>query len=285
MTVQVFLNGRFVPEKRAVVSVFDRGFLYGDGLFEAVLVHHGKLFRWTEHLERFHHGAVMLDIKVPFAPKKLRIIANELIQRNKVSTAILRLALSRGVGARGYSPKGADMPTSVMSVHPLGALASDRTRWNLVASSQRLPAGEPLAQFKNCNKLPQILARAEADQAGAEEALLLNTDGFVVEGTTSNLFWIERGTVCTPPLSSGILPGVTRAVILEICLTLKIKTREASVTLPKLKRMDGVFLSMTSRGVVGVLSLDGERLKQSPLVERIAMAYGKIVETETGGHG
>ena len=280
--MQIFLNGRFVPEKRAVVSVFDRGFLYGDGLFEAVLVHHGKLFRWPEHLERFQHGAAMLKIKVPFAPKKLRTFADELIRRNKVPTAILRLALSRGVGARGYSPKGAHTPTLVMSVHPLGALASDRTRWKVVASSQRLPAGEPLAQFKNCNKLPQILARAEADEAGAEEALLLNTDGFVVEGTTSNLFWIERGTVCTPPLSAGILPGVTRSVILEICRVLKIKARETSITLPKLKRVDGVFLSMTSRGVVGVLSLDGKRLKQSPLVERFAMEYWKVVEAETG---
>ena len=280
--MQVFLNDRFVPEKRAVVSVFDRGFLYGDGLFEAVLVHHGKLFRWTEHLERLEHGAAVLNIKVPFAPKRLRAFAGELIQRNKSSTAILRLALSRGVGARGYSPKGANTPTLVMSVNPLSALASDQMRWKLVASSQRLPAGEPLAQFKNSNKLPQILARAEADEAGAEEALLLNTDGFVVEGTTSNLFWVERETVCTPPLSAGILPGVTRAVILEICRALKIKTRETSITLPKLKRMDGVFLSMTSRGVVSAQSLDGKRLKQSPLVKHIAAAYWKIVELETG---
>lgn len=281
--MQIFLNGRFVPEKRAVVSVFDRGFLYGDGLFEAVLVHRGKLFRWAEHLERFSRGAAMLKIKVPFGPKKLRALAEELIRRNKVSSVILRLTLSRGVGPRGYSPKGARFATFVMSLHPLSASASGQASWKVVASSQRLPAGEPLAQFKNCNKLPQILARAEADEAGAEEALLLNTDGFVVEGTTSNLFWVKRDTVCTPPLSAGILPGVTRAVVLEICKSLRINNREANVSLPKLKRMDGVFLSMTSRGVVSVQSLDGKRLKQSSLVEGLAAAYWKIVEAETEG--
>ncbi|HEX4342886.1 MAG TPA: aminotransferase class IV [Verrucomicrobiae bacterium] len=279
--MQIFLNGRFVPEKRAVVSVFDRGFLYGDGLFEAVLVHHGKTFRWEEHLQRFGHGARMLNIKIPFAAKKLRAFADELIRRNKVSSGLLRLGLSRGVGMRGYSPKGANTPTFVMSLYPLRALASDRTQWKVVSSSQRLPAGEPLAQFKNCNKLPQILARAEADEAGAEEALLLNTDGFAVEGTTSNLFWMERSVVCTSPLSSGILPGVTRALVLEVCKSLRIKTREASITLPKLKQAEGVFLSMTSRGVVGVRSLDGKRLKQSPLPERIADGCWKIVERET----
>ncbi len=293
-----------------MVSVFDRSFLYGDGLFETLLVANGKPFRWTQHLERLRRGAEFLGIKLPFAPGRLRRVAGELIAKNKMPEALLRLTLSRGVGRRGYSPKGADRPTLVMSLHPApGSWSSSfslspstlkrelqpaqRTepivapgaplspRWNLITASLRLPANEPLAQFKTSNKLPQVLARGEAEAAGADEALLLNTDGFVVEASTSNLFWMDRDTVCTPPLASGILAGVTREAVLEICKALRLKTRERNVTPGKLKRMDGVFLSLSSWGVVEARSLDGRALKQSPVVDQIRRAYQEFVRTET----
>ena len=191
----VFLNGEFVPEERAVVSVFDRSFLYGDGLFETMLVRRGRPFRWEQHMDRLRSGADFLGIKIPFGCKALEAFAANLIVQNKMPDALLRLTLSRGVGARGYSPKGADKSTLVMSLHPFSP-AQAGAKWKLVTSSFRLPAKESLAQFKTCNKLPQILARAEADAAGADEALLLNTDGFVVEASSSNLFWIQGDTVC-----------------------------------------------------------------------------------------
>ncbi|HXE41467.1 MAG TPA: aminotransferase class IV, partial [Candidatus Baltobacteraceae bacterium] len=226
----VFLNGKFVPEERAVVSVFDRAFLLGDGLFETMLIFNGKPFRWQQHMERLQRGAKFLKIKLPFTAGQLRKAVDKLITKNKMQDALLRVMLSRGVGQRGYLPKGANSPTLVMSLHPAPELDFENPpRWKLMASSFRLPADEPLAQFKTCNKLPQILARVEADDAGADEALLLNTDGFIVEGAGSNLFWIERNMVCTPPLAAGILSGVTRLVVLEICRKLKISVREKNI--------------------------------------------------------
>jgi aminodeoxychorismate lyase len=295
----VFLNGRFVPEEQAVVSVFDRGFLYGDGLFETLRVFNGKPFRWKQHLERLQRGAEFLKITLPFAAEALRAFAGELIVKNQMPDSLLRLTLSRGVGVRGYSPQGAEHPALVMSLHPSpGAPASGpappgRFRrhagsetgapqaWKLITSSFRLPAGEPLAQFKTCCKLPQILARAEADAAGADEALLLNTGGFVVEAAGSNLFWIEGGAVCTPSLASGVLPGVTRAAVLEICRSLGFRCRESGVTSEKLKRSEGIFLSLSSWGVVAAKSLDGEALKQSPLIGQLRLAYRDLVRSET----
>ena len=282
MAKLVFLNGQFVPEDQAVVSVFDRGFLYGDGLFEVIPVFNGKPFRWEQHLERFSHGAGLLKIKPPFASVELRNFTDQLIGKNQMPDALLRFSLSRGVGLRGYSPKGADAPTFVMTLHPLpGTSAQEPPQFKLVTSSLRLPVGEPLAQFKNANKLPQILARAEADDAGADEALLLNTDGNVVEGTTSNLFWIEGETVCTAPLASGILPGVTRSVVLEICGSLGLKTDERNITSPQLAQTDGVFISLSSWGVVAAQSLDGGTLKSSQLVGKIRRAYWELVQAET----
>src|SRR5215471_4599082 len=214
----VFVNGRFVSEEQAMVSVFDRGFLYGDGLFETLTVSNGRPFRWQQHWERFESGARFLNISPPFHAEEIYRFVGELIRLNKMPEALLRLTLSRGVGLRGYSPKGAELPSVVMSLHPAPALDPDRMpQWNLITSTIRLPAKEPLAQFKTCNKLPQILARAEADANGTQEALLLNSDGFVVEATNSNFFWVQGNTVRTSPLISGILPGVTRAVVCEIC--------------------------------------------------------------------
>src|SRR5439155_8109377 len=133
----------------------------------------------------------------------------ELIARNNVPEGLLRLTVSRGVGLRGYSPKGADRPTTALSLHPLPEMDAEKPpQWRVVVASPRLPANEAVAQHKTCNKLPQILARSEADAAQADEALLLNTSGFVVEGASSNLFWVDRGSVCTAPLISGILAGV-----------------------------------------------------------------------------
>ena len=280
--MQIFLNGQFVTEERAVVSVFDRGFLYGDGLFETILVLNGNPFRWATHLARLQRGAIFLKIKLPFSPDKLRKFAAELIANNQMPDALLRLTLSRGVGVRGYSPKGANQPTLAMTLHPAPKVAVENPlRWKLVTSSFRLPASDPLAAFKTANKLPYVLARAEADAAGADEALLLNKNGFVVEAATGNLFWIERGTICTPPLDAGILPGVTRAAVLEICRALRIPTQEK---LPRVKDLffaGGVFLSMSSWGIVEAITLDGRKLNRDVCVKTIQQSYKKLLRAET----
>ncbi len=280
----VFLNGRIVPEEQAVVSVFDRSFLYGDGLFETMLVRNGKPFRWEQHLERLSAGAAFLGIRLPFSSDDLRAAAAKLIEQNQQLNALLRLTLSRGVGPRGYSPKGADQPCLVMSVHPfvVPETEKDAPRWKLIVASPRLPANEPLAHFKTCNKLTQILARAEADRAGADEALLLNTDGFVVEGSSSNFFWIEGDTLCTPPLASGILAGVTRAAILDICESLRISVEEKNILPAQLKNASGMFLSLSSWGVVEAASLDGLDCCTSPLIPRLQKAYRELVDSECG---
>jgi aminodeoxychorismate lyase len=280
----VFLNGELVPEDRAVVSVFDRCFLYGDGLFETLRVRNRIPFLWAEHFERLEQGAEFLGIPLPFSSEALREFADQLLTENQMADALLRLTLSRGVGTRGYSPKGAERPFLVMTLQPAPRLDLENVpRWRLATTSFRLPAKEPLAKFKTCNKLPQILARAEAESTDAHEALLLNTNGHVVEAASSNLFWIEDGTVCTPPIASGILPGITRMVIEEICHPLRLRFREALLAPEQLRRVQGVFLSLSSIGIAEAVSLDHRNLPQSPLTPQIYLAYLKLLKAETGG--
>jgi len=272
----VFLNGQFVPEEQAVVSVFDRGFLYGDGLFETMRVYRGRPFLWEEHMRRLKHGAELLKIRIPFSLDELRRQTDRLVEQNKMPESLLRLSLSRGVGPRGYSPQGADNPSLVMALHAAPVIdPANPPRWRVITSSVRLPAGELLAQVKTCNKLPQIIARTEADGAGAQEALLLNTDGEIAEASSSNLFWIERGVVCTPPLSSGALPGVTRDLVLDLCRKLGLDNLEAGIAPGGLKQAEGAFLSLTSWEIVEITRVDDEVLGQSPLVGKIREAYRK----------
>jgi branched-chain amino acid aminotransferase len=276
----VFLNGKLVPEEQAVVSVFDRGLLYGDGLFEAVRVFNGKPFRWDQHLERLQRGADFLRIRIRQPLEALRGFADQVVARNQMPDSLLRIVFTRGVGPRGYSPKGADRPTMVMSLHPAPARPQEVFGWRLVTSTVRLPANEPLANFKTCNKLAQVLARAEADAAGANEALLLNTEGSVVEGSSSNLFWIEQGTVYTPPLAAGILPGVTRAVVMDLCRTAGLTLLEGKTTPERLRASEGLFLSLTSAGIAEAITLDGRTLARSAAVTRLHAAYWDLLVAE-----
>ncbi len=278
----VFLNGRFVSEDQAVVSVFDRSFLYGDGLFETMRVCRGKPFRWSQHMERLTGGAKFLKMKLPHTPEEIRGWAAELIARNQLPESILRLTLSRGVGVRGYSTKGADHPMLVMSLHPLPAGDSQSpSRCRVLTSSFRVPDGEPLTNFKTCNKLPQILARAEAEASSADEALLLNTRGEVAEAASSNLFWIRNGVVCTTALTGGVLAGVTRAVVLEVCRGLGLSTKECSILPDEFLRVEGAFLSSCALGVIGVAELDGVKLGQSVVTERLRRAHQRLLEDES----
>jgi aminodeoxychorismate lyase len=275
----VFLNGKFVAEEKATVSVLDRGFLYGDGLFEGVLFKRGRPFRWFEHMNRMAEGIEFLKLTVPYTPKQLEQFALELVKRNRMADCILRLSLSRGITARGYSPRNAIRPAIVMTVHPLPSLDEKKTpRWRVITASLRLPVNDPLTRFKTANKLIQVLARAEADAADAQEAILLNSAGYLAEGTTSNIFWVKNNEVFTTPLSSGALPGVTRGAIIELCVTMKLKCREKKARPAALHQADGAFLTMTSMGVIEIASLDKRPLRRSPLVTKIWAGYRELVE-------
>lgn len=277
----VYLNGQFVAESDAKVSVFDRGFLYGDGLFETVAVHNGKPFRWKQHIERLRKGAAFVGIALPLNENGFNDVARELLHRNRVVEGILRIAVSRGVGARGYSPKGADSPTLVLSTHPAPAKpASGLLQWNVVTSPYHVAACDPLLLIKSASKLLNVVARAEAEARGADEALLVNTDGHVAEAASSNLFWIEQGTVCTPPLDAGALEGVSRGLVLEICRGLKIPVELRRSSASDLAKADGVFLSNSGLGLVEVVSIDGKPVNRSPLVARLAESYGLQVLAE-----
>ena len=274
----VFLNGKFVAAADAVVPLNDRGFLLGDGLFETVRVANGRPFRFAQHLERLARGADFLKIQLPFAPKEIQKFAAQLIEKNNLPEAVLRLTLTRGAGARGYSPKNAGSPTFAMTLHPLPPANLDEPlQWSLITSSFRIPAGDALAAFKTTSKIMNVLARAEAEEQGADEALLLNTNGEVAETAGGNIFWIYQEKVCTVPTGRGVLPGITRAVVLEICQALGLATNKCVIKPEQLRNAAGIFITQSALGIIPVAAFDGMPVAPSPLVDQIAVAYHEML--------
>jgi branched-chain amino acid aminotransferase len=272
----IFLNGQFVPEAEAVVRVNDRGFLYGDGLFETMRVVNGKPFRMAQHLERMMRGAEFLKIKPPFTPRELEKFAEQLIEQNQMPDAVLRVTLTRGPGTRGYTPAAAGSPTIVMTLHAAPSL-ENHAGWSLVTSSFRIPAADPLSSFKTTSKLLNVLARAEAAEKGADEALLINTNGEVAETASGNLFWVYDEKICTTPTGRGVLPGITRAIVLEICQVLGLQTNKRVIKPEALRNSTGLFVTQSAFGIVPVASFDGGPVVSSPLVDQISSAYDEML--------
>jgi len=272
----VFLNGQFLREAQAVVPVNDRGFLLGDGLFETMRVVAGRPFRFAQHLERMTRGADFLKIKPPFTPKELEKFATQLIEQNKMPDAILRLTLTRGPGKRGYTPDSENRPTVVMSLHAAPPLEK-HVEWTLITSSFRIPASDPLSSFKTTSKILNVLARAEAKEKGADEVLLINTNGEVAETASGNLFWVYQDNICTVPTGRGVLPGITRAIVLEICQSLGLQTNKRVIKPEALRNSQGIFVTQSAFGIVPITTFNGEPVAPSPLVDQISGAYNEML--------
>jgi branched-subunit amino acid aminotransferase/4-amino-4-deoxychorismate lyase len=223
-------------------------------------------------------GADFLKIKCPFTPKELQDFAGQLIKKNKMTEAVLRVTLTRGPGERGYTPPTDSQPTVVMTLHTAPPMAvKNPVSWRLVTSSYRIPAGDPLSAFKTANKLIYILARMEAVEKDADEALLINTNGEVAETASGNLFWVYQDNICTVPTGRGVLPGITRAVVLEICRTLGLPTNRHVIKPGALRNSEGIFITQSALGIVPVATLDGEPVAPSPLLDPVLRAYHEML--------
>jgi branched-subunit amino acid aminotransferase/4-amino-4-deoxychorismate lyase len=281
--VHVFLDGEFVPRERAMIPIDDRAFLYGDGLFETVPVHGGVPFRWEAHMERLWQGFDLFRLKLGYTGGQLLEFAQRLVKMNRTPECVLRVTVSRGSpegSARAYSIRLATKPRVLMTMHPLPN--SPRAGWKLVTSSWRVLADDPLMRLKTSSKVRSVLARAEAEEHGADEALLLNERGEITEGAATNFFCIRNGQVMTPPLGTGLLPGVTRAAVFEMGKDLGVPICEGRIVAGDLGGCEGAFVTVSTLGVVEVVSVDGVELRRSKMTERLREGYRELVERETG---
>ena len=231
----VYVNGNFVPRSEAKVSVFDRGYLYGDGVFEGIRGYDGRVFRLDQHLERLYRGAKAIALEVPLAPEELRDVILETVRRNALRDCYVRAILSRGEGDLGLDPRNCHFPATVVviadtiALYPTEVYEDGLEVISCVTRRNMATAVDP--QIKSLNYLNNILARIEVSRAGAHEGLMLNQQGYVAEATGDNVFIWREQHLMTPPPHAGILEGITRQVVLEMAEELDLPVREEMFTL------------------------------------------------------
>lgn len=253
-----YLNGEFVPEEAAVVSVFDRGFLYGDTIYETMRAHHGRLLFWGEHEARLRRSLELAFFECDPHDRPLAGIAEELLRANRISTGVVRVTISRGIADRdqitGYPH------TWVVTARPLKERTEDEYEAGvpaILASVRRNAVGSLDPEMKAGNWLNNLLARREARLAGAVEGVMLSVEGWLAEGASSNLFWLRDGALETPSAEVGILRGVTRSKLLELSRGL-IEVREVMAGPERLVGAEEIFLTSTTWEVLPVTRWNGE---------------------------
>ena len=249
----IYLNDAFVQRDKAVISVFDHGFLYGDGVYETLRAYNGRIFMLSQHLARLQRSGNLIGLDIPIPEKGWPALMNEAIRRNGLTDAYLRITVSRGEGAIGLDPSLCRRPTVVIMAMPFQPYPSDLFREGVkltIAHVRRNLATALSPQIKSLNFLNNILAKQEASQAGAFDALMLNVEGHLTECTTSNLFFVRTGRLCTPSVACGILDGITREVVLLLAREQGIPAEEGVYEAEALRQAEECFLTNTSMEIM-----------------------------------
>jgi branched-chain amino acid aminotransferase len=282
----VWLNGEVVPAEKARVSVFDRGILLGDGVYETLRVRNGRPFRWPPHRERLRSSLEKARIALPFPLALLDQGIAGCLRANHLREARLRMTLTRGDGNPGFEMMEGARPTVVIAASPWRPLPQWKYSEGVQAVIPRIrQTGEDNLDpaLKSISRIHLVLARMEAEERGAQEALLLGSGGEVREGTASNVFLAERGTLRTPSLESGVLEGITREAILELARAAGIPCREDRVTRDDLESADEIFFTNTSWGALPVTRLDGKPVgsgRPGPLSRKLGDLLAALVDRE-----
>lgn len=283
MTRIVFLNGEYLPNDKAKISVLDRGFLYGDGIFETIRVYRGAPFRWREHLDRMRNSANSLGIKYDPDPAALRVIVDELLKQNNLQDAYLRINLSRGIysGKIGFEASGE--PTLFIYADTLNPPKEDEYENGVGAIIMPQSYVSPLAAHKTIAYLPYLLAREKAIKAGAREAFLSAPSGRITEGATSNIFIVLEGSIFTPPTDGSILAGIARRVVIDALAENNIRCLEDYFIRSDLTDADEIFITNSMIEVLPITSLDGKKIlggKPGPMARKALQVYREKVTKE-----
>jgi branched-chain amino acid aminotransferase len=286
MGTVVYLNGRFVEKEEATVSVYDHGFLYGDGVFEGIRAYKGRIFKLEAHVARLYRSAHTLGIAIPLGPEEMTQAIVETVRRSGFRDAYIRPVVSRGAGDLGIDPRKCPRPNVIIIVDSIRLYPEEAYRkgLRLVTASTRQRAVDALnPRVKTCNYLNQILARMEATLAGADEGLMLTPQGYVAECTADNIFAVAAGRVLTPPAHIGILEGITRQTVLDLCGPLGIPAAEHMLTLHDMYTADECFLTGTGAELGPVVEIDGRRIgtgQPGPVTQRILTAFRDLAARE-----
>lgn len=280
---KIYINGRFFSKADAVVSVYDHGLLYGDGVFEGIRAYRGRVFRLREHIDRLYESAKAIMLKIPISKQKLIKDVNRAVWQNGLKDAYIRLVVTRGMGQLGLNPFNCGKPQIIIIVDKIVLYPKAFYEKGLavitVPTQRNLPeAVNP--RIKSLNYLNNIMGKIEAINAGVHEAIMLNVSGYVAECTGDNIFIVKRGVLTTPPLSMGVLEGITRDEILKLARQSGIEALETVFTRHDIFTADECFLTGTAAEIIPVVKVDGRVIgsgKPGPITRRLMAAFHELV--------
>ena len=281
----VYVDGKFVPASEAKISVFDHGFLYGDGVFEGIRAYNGRVFRLMEHLDRLYDCAKVIKLRIPVSKEEFAEIILETLRRNKLRNAYIRPIVTRGIGDLGLDPDKCVNPSIIVITQEWDRLYGDLYEKGLRAITvaiRRNPIDSLPPNIKSLNYLNNILAKIEANAKGGDEAIFLDHNGYISEGSGDNIFVVKNGAVITPPTINN-LRGITRAVAIELIRKLDIPFQEANIGLYDLYSADEIFVTGTAAEIAPITYIDGRVVgdgKPGKLTKRLMEEFKKLTETE-----
>lgn len=278
----IFLNGKIIPETNGNISSGDRGFLYGDGIYETLRSYNGKPFKLAEHLERMRHSAKQLRLSFEYTNEDIGEWVDELIKKNYNKDAYIRITLSRGRGGGRLQMDDNIDPTILIQVKPFIPYESKLygKGMSLIVSNYRRSTSCPIAIHKSINLLKSILLKEEANKKAAHETIILNTDGYVAECVVSNIFFVNNGSVITPSLDTNILPGITRRTVLDICKDSSIPAGEEFFNVETLLNADEVFITNSLMEIMPVSRINDYKIGkaiQGRITHQLISAYKRLI--------
>jgi len=284
---KIYIDGKFYSEANAKISVFDHGLLYGDGIFEGIRFYNGRVFRLEEHLLRLWDSARSICLEIPMTMQDMTEAVLETIRQNHLRDGYIRLLVTRGIGNLGLNPTQCKSPSVIIIAATIALYHEDFYRKGLTivtCATRRSNSAALNPAVKSLNYLNNVMARIEANLAGADEALMLNDAGNVAECTADNIFILKHGQIFTPPFAAGALRGITRSVVFEIAAELGVKVRETDITRHDVFVADECFLTGTAAEIVPVVKADGRSIgngKPGPITARIIARFRQVTR-ETG---
>jgi len=277
----IYLNGDFVPRSEARVSVYDHGFLYGDGVFESIKAYSGRVFKLKEHVDRLYDSAKAIAMDIYLTKDEMTEIILETLRKNNLKDAYVRLIVSRGIGDLGLDPRKCEKPSVIVIAQGWGTMYGNLYEAGITGVSVCVRRNAPdvlSPNIKSLNYLNNILAKIEANEKGGDEAIFLDQNGLVCEGSADNIFVVKDGKIYTP-LTISNLKGITRATVIEVLNQMGYETIEANLGLFDLYTADEIFVTGTLAEMAPLIKVDGRLIgdgKPGPLTRKLAKSLKEV---------
>jgi branched-chain amino acid aminotransferase len=287
MEPKVYINGKLYPKEEAKVSVFDHGLLYGDGVFEGIRCYNGNIFKLEEHIDRLYDSAEAISLQIQLGRDQLKDAIVSTLKANNLKDSYIRLVVTRGVGKLGLDPFNCETPQLVIITDTIQLYPKELYEKGLDAIIVQTIRNHSKAlnpTIKSMNYLNNILAKIECLRAGAAEGIMLNTDGYVAECTGDNIFIVKDNEIFTPPVSAGILIGITRNVVIELAKEASITVKEEQLTEDDLYNADECFLTGTAAEIIPVANIDGRKIatgKPGKITLSLLKKYQKLTASHS----